>query len=294
MAHLSLMATERIADLRTLYGWKKERDGLFIKMMKQGPSIAVRQQIEELSRGQRKNPVWRELQKGVVMPYDVKGIVKGLLKLEVIDGQYNGVVGESGLVEDSLISYLILDRNLEMTPALQWEIDHEDEALSDYWSKTWAQRDVPAELVRPGIILSSRHTLVGASPHAIVYGKHETDPKAICAVILKCIHPLEATHPIKVEQAVCRKCKDGKLRLKKTHKWYFEAQATMGVLDVDHCDLVIYTSNGIIVKQVRRNTVFVQRLEDRVDHYIGGFLSGYLWYYYDSDSSESGSESDSD
>ena len=294
MAHLCLMAIERIANLRTLYGWKKEAYASVHTMMKQGPSTVVRQQIEELSRGQRRNPVWRELQKGVVMPYDVKSIVKGLHKLEVIDwhdNEENGMVDANGIVDDSFISDPILDRRLlEMTPILQWEVDHEEDALKDYWSKTWAQRDVSAELVRPGIILSSRHTLVGASPHAVVYAKHETDPKAICAVILKCIHPLEATHPMKVEQAVCRKCKDGKLRLKKTHKWYFEAQATMGVLDVDHCDLVIYTSNGIIVKQVRRNTVFVQRLEDRVDHYIAGFLSGYLWYYYDSYSSESGSD----
>ena len=273
MAHIPLTAVERLADLRIVYGWNKSSDEVAEHIMKEGRSSALRQQIEQVTRGQRGSTVWQDLQKGIVMPFDVQNILKGLENIEAHH--------ESNYIFDFVLDPITLRNLPEMTPVLRWEMDHEEEALSDYWGKKWAQRDMPAELVRPGMIFSRYDTFVGACPHAMVYANHETDPKLICAVILKCIHPSKATHPKEVEHAVCRESKDGKLRLRKNHEWYYEAQATMGVLDVDHCDLVIYTSNGISVKQVRRNIGLIQRLEDRIDRFIDNFLFPYLFTHHE-------------
>ena len=250
MAHQYLTAVERVKAHRSAC-----RSEIIFEVcddfIREGTSPSVRAAIEEATRGRMQNPVWNKMRKGVVMASDFQEL------------RFTGC--DADFMTDP-----ILERKTKRKPiaATKWEVAREKEALDKYLEKRVAKTrsSLPTELKRTGIIMSSSHPLIGASPQAIVYTKH--NPRPVCVVLVKSSHQDRNRHPKEVEQEVIESASNNKMRLQHDHPWYYEAQATMGVVGVRVCDVVMATNKGIRIKRVVAERSFFARLEHAVHQLV--------------------------
>ena len=260
--------------------------------MREGTSPSVWTAIEEATRGQKENPVWHTMQNGVVMAYDFKNVIEGTELLRSSD------------VSEGYVTDPIMERKVKFQSiaAKKWEVAVEKEALDKYWQKRLSKTrsNLPTELKRTGIIMSRSHPLVGASPHAIVYTKH--NPRPLCVVLVKRSYLDRNKHPKEVEQGEVDHAPNKRLCIGQGHRWFYEAQATMGVVGVRLCDVVMATNKGIRIKRVAADCSFYAILEDTVHKFAKEHIHANLvrqadYYHYDGPSSSdynSTSESESD
>ena len=243
MAHQYLTAVDRVKAHRSAC-----RSEIIFEVcddfIREGTSPSVRAAIEEATRGRMQNPVWNKMRKGVIMASDFREL------------RFPGLGAD-------FFTDPIMERKVKRKPiaSRKWEVANEKDALDKYWEKRVAKTrsSLPTELKRTGIIMSRSHPLIGASPQAIVFTKH--NPRPVCVVLVKCSHQDRNRHPKEVEQEVVEQAPSNRVCIPRHHPWFYEAQATMGVVGVRVCDVVMATNKGIRIKRVAADRTFYENLE---------------------------------
>ena len=220
MAHQYLTAAERVKAHTSGCRWLSITK-VCDEFVREGTSPSVWTAIEEATRGQKENPVWHTMQNGVVMAFDFKNVIEGMELLRSSD------------VSEGYVTNPIMERKVKFQSiaAKKWEVALEKEALDKYWQKRLSKTrsNLPTELKRTGIIMSRSHPLVGASPHAIVYTKH--NPRPLCVVLVKRSYLDRNKHPKEVEQGEVDHAPNKRLCIGQGHRWFCEAQARWAWLE---------------------------------------------------------------
>lgn len=191
---------------------------------------AVRPVVKELTVGQRNNPVWQQFRKMRVTASNF-----GLVLRSIGRNQYN----------QSLFTTLMGGYSLATASAasVQWGIDHEMTALSDYSQKTGN----PVQ--QAGLYLCEKGWL-GASPDGIVSESH--------IIEVKCPWSLRAGQSV-FEAAMYRKdfyltvddqCN---LHLKRNHTYYHQIQGTLHITGANICDLYVWTPTDSEIVRIEKD-----------------------------------------
>lgn len=108
----------------------------------------------------------------------------------------------------------------------------------------------PLKVFNSGLVISMDAPYLGASPDGKVIDPGCSDPIGLSEV--KCpetkylVNPLDACS----DRSFVMEEVAGKLKLKRTHKYYVQVQGLMGVTGAKWCDFVVYTNKTISIERI--------------------------------------------
>ena len=217
--------------------------------------------IEEMTRGQSKNPNWFKLRNGLVTASKFKEVLDDMKTMheQPFDTEYQ--MGEIG---DKLIDY----EGKEVKPpneAMKWGNKHEAVALQHYES-IMNTKCPGMNLRRPGLFIYDKHPMIGASPDGIVSYIDPQGRRSEWLVEVKCPYNARDDDPKVAAQK--RGMHGEALVMDDKHMWYPQVQAQMGILGMRRCDLVVYTKKGIAFSTVQFDKPFFDNMMDTIEEFI--------------------------
>lgn len=145
------------------------------------------------------------------------------------------------------------------TPAVLYGIDREATALCEYTKKT------SRKVEKVGLFIHPEHNFLGASPDGLV---EDGVIEIKCPFTAKDENPNEFTFNFLNV--------DGELR--PNHDYYFQIQGILEITNREWCDLIIYTSKGIRIVNIKRSRSFWSRMLQRLtEFYYFEFIPYHLF-----------------
>jgi len=144
-------------------------------------------------------------------------------------------------------------RSVPKSEAQRWGSDHEATAREVYAGLYSATHD--SHSVTPaGLTISKSQPYLAASPDGWV--SDSCCGKGVLEV--KC--PFSIRRDMPDTAAYLSRDADSCLQLDDMHPYYAQVQGQMNICDVEYCDFVVWTEQGIAVVRVKRNTEYWQNL----------------------------------
>ena len=265
MAHLHLTAKERVRSHRALMP-NASRGRAYENFMSRPLSAATIREIEEMTRGQRNNPVWDDLRKGVISASYLLDVVRHMRTYWHPDR----LDGRGFMYQDPMDC--VMNDPVFFPAAMDWARAHKEEALRKYWDERCHQLHDDFELRRPGMFMSKENPLLGASPTAAIFPKNIPNAKPGLLIQVMCPYKFRNDDPYDAAQMVLNVDQYGKVYVKRSNNKNFQLQALMGVVGVDSCDVVVYTKKGICVGHVQFDQQFFDDKMYHVDYFARNFL----------------------
>ncbi|CAC5410778.1 unnamed protein product [Mytilus coruscus] len=185
--------------------------------------------IEMATREQHKNPLWKHVRRGRLTASKFGNIVRRKADTE----------------PDNLIKYL-----LEYTPsftnaAISWGRDHEQIAIDSYLIRV-RESHPPLTATQNGVIINEHLPHLGATPDGLIYCPHCKPYHGVievkCPYALRDLHPLEAARQ---SNFFCEVDSLGRLRLKRSHSYYYQVQGQLAITKRTWCHFVVWTNKGM-------------------------------------------------
>ena len=266
MAYFHLCARERVRQHRKTFPKEVNKDDVYDHFLEHALPKETIDQMEKVTRGQNDSNAWHSLRRGLITATKFKRVSNGMKRLEK----------HPGVEPLNLLSQIVSGGNGSSysfaCDAIEWGLEQEAVALKKYWKDHWGKHEETHELRQPGLVMSEHNPLVGASPDGVIYTKG-ADPKPVLLVEVKCPHSNRNMDPeAAANVACCKEVSKGRFEVKRTHDWFYQVQAIMGVMGIPACDLVIYTKKGIHPKRIPFDPTFYAELIERVDDFVERFL----------------------
>ena len=158
-----------------------------------------------------------------------------------------------GAITTSKLKWLLCSSNssIQTSSAIVWGKLHEPSAFEQY------QAQLPSSMVlrKAGIYISDTGFLA-ASPDGIVSSVGEIDYGIIeikCPYTCRNMSVVEACS--KIKPFYCE-LENGQVKLKRNHQYYYQVQGTMGIVGVEWCDFVIWTTKGMTIERIQFDKIF--------------------------------------
>lgn len=164
----------------------------------------------------------------------------------------------------SKVKWLIYTSNcssIQSSSAIIWGRIHESTAFEMYESS------IPQSMVlhKSGIYIYEDNGFLAASPDGILL---MADSEVSCGIIeIKC--PYTARN-MTVQEA-CSNSKpfycetvDGAIKLKKNHQYYYQVQGAMGIVGVEWCDFIIWTTKDMTVERTYFDKTFWRKCLEKL------------------------------
>ena len=190
--------------------------------------------IEVATREQHKNPLWKQVRRGRLTASKFGNIVRRKVDTE----------------PDNLIKYL-----LDYTPsftnaAISWGKDHEQIAIDSYLIRV-RESHPPLTATKNGVIINENLPHLGATPDGLVYCPHCNPYHGVievkCPYALRDMHPLEAARQ---SNFCCELDNFGRLRLKRSHSYYYQVQGQLAITKRAWCHFVVWTNKGMEFERI--------------------------------------------
>lgn len=136
----------------------------------------------------------------------------------------------------------------ECVPSLCWGRDNEIMPESCIHLK-WQKKNEPVTTTRAGLVISQENGCLACSPDDWVNLTGVAEYK--CPYSARDLTPMEACEQIK--GFFCH-LKNGEIKLKKTHNYYYQVQGVMGITGRTWCDFVIWTPKGLNIERIQFNS----------------------------------------
>lgn len=196
--------------------------------------------IEEATRGQSGNPAWAELRKGLVTASDIKRVCTRQVS----------VMKKADTDCSKLVEHMLRQSAVCTTEALEWGRKKEKKARQLYFQvESKSHRHLKVE--ERGLKISSSKPFIGASADGLV----SCDCHQNRLIEIKCPHSLRTKSPKEAarERGCLQDPVTGVWSLKEDSPFYVQIQTQLFVYGLHHCDLVLYTFQGILaVCEVQR------------------------------------------
>ena len=138
----------------------------------------------------------------------------------------------------SLIQSILERKDLSKMPAVKWGIDHESEARDAYIT-AMQEKHQSFEFQMAGLYINPLSPHLGASPDGLV-------SCSCCSgsgvLEIKCPFSVKDSAPT---SALYVELKEGATLLSRKHKYYYQIQGQLAVLERDYCDFVCWTPQAI-------------------------------------------------
>lgn len=138
------------------------------------------------------------------------------------------------------------------TVATKWGCDHEKTAQEHYQNEMSLCHD-GVVVSDTGLIINPEYPYLGASPDAVVH----CDCCGDGCVEIKCPYcSKDKMLSENVENVSCLEIIDNKLRLKKSHAYYYQVQCQIFVCEKEYCDFVMWTNKDYHCERIEPDTEF--------------------------------------
>lgn len=115
-----------------------------------------------------------------------------------------------------------------------------------------------------GLWIMKNHPYIGATPDGLI-GREST-------VEIKCPYTAE-DYQINEYTCTCSyKNENNELSLRKDHPFFFQVQGQLMVTDRSHCFFIVYTFVDIVVFNIFRNDLFIDKMFKKLEQFIVNFL----------------------
>ena len=137
------------------------------------------------------------------------------------------------------------------TAAIQYGRDHESSAFSEY-----KQQHQNYIVQKTGLWLNPKHPTLGCSPDGTFT---DTLLNVSGLVEIKCPHVLKNCDPCNFSDHLTpAQCKnfccvvnnEGKLKLKRNHKYYYQVQMQLALCELDIADFIVWSPKGMSVERI--------------------------------------------
>ena len=149
------------------------------------------------------------------------------------------------------------------TAAMKYGRKHEEDAFKLYLPPGGEKKS------KTGFWINQQYVGLGCSPDGIL--RNNVDD-IVGVIEIKCPHVLENTSPFNIENLkpnqkknLCYTVEKGECRLKKTHKYMYQVQMQMAICDVNFCDFVIWSPQGIAIERISRDRKFWDSLYPKLE-----------------------------
>ncbi|KAK7093524.1 hypothetical protein V1264_007259 [Littorina saxatilis] len=213
------------------------------------------QRIEKATRGQNNNPLWYVMRQGRVTASDMKRVCS----------RHTTLCGKPDTDCTKLVDHILGKRTDFDTPALAWGRKKEKKAREHY-CRVEKKKHKNVTLSERGLQISSRKPFLGCSVDGLVScsctGHSEKLIEIKCPYALRELSPKDAARQRGCELNV----DNGSWSLNERSQYFHQIQTQLFVYGLSECDLVIYTTKGIIIVPVQYSekfaVEFVRKAED--------------------------------
>lgn len=201
--------------------------------------------IEENTRGQSENPLWKEVRQP-----------------RLTSSRFGEVYSVRGESSSQALAARIM-KGVRQTPAMKRGIDLEPEVLQQY-------SDLCNVSVAPsGFVVNPDAPYLGASPDAKVYDPTENPPFGLAEVKCPTANSIaEASHV---------KFISGQAKLKRNHKYFWQVQGQLAITGLRWCDFITSTQSDLTVERIWFDESLISAMKDKLDiFYFGTYMETYL------------------
>lgn len=209
--------------------------------------------IEEVTRGQRDNPLWSLYRKGRLTASTIGLVIKA--------------IASKRRPCKSLMKTLLGAYNLEGVKAVQWGITHESTAISTYEEAT-------GQTVSPSGLWLHSSGILGGSPDGIVNSTTIIEVKCPFSAKTTSLYDMVDTPKGYFLQRTSRDSAELDLNLQNDQgrKYFHQVQCNLFLTGRTVCDFIVWTPSTMIIFPVVRNPTWTENVGALVTFYQTHFL----------------------
>ena len=160
----------------------------------------------------------------------------------------------------NLVKNLLYHSSSTHVSSLRWGRENEDNARKAY-TEEMMKRGTPVIIKKTGLIISNEKQHLACSPDDIVEDNSVDDRHGTaeykCPYSARELLPIEACAQVK--SFFCE-TKDGKLKLKLNHNYYFQIQGVLSITERKWCDFIVWTTQGISIERIDFDPSFWEKI----------------------------------
>ncbi len=218
--------------------------------------------IAEETVGQDKNEKWYQVRRGKLLTSNFLDASNMIYRIEKTKADQQFAFQQLSKIDlPRRRQGLAHSYNPTITPALQWGLDHESDALREYEKQT-------CRVVKPtGIWLFPSGNLAG-SPDGLIYD-YPFDEKPCGMIEAKC--PFSMRHLRHIRENEWPKYLpyiDSHLKLKTSHNYYHTVMGNLEATQLPWCDFVIWIPSGMLTIRISAKDEMKARVQDLDNYYL--------------------------
>jgi len=216
--------------------------------------------IEQATVGQHCSSTWHELRKQLVTASNFKRVIS---RTETIlaNPEESCTVLLNDLVSRS--------KNIENIPAVAWGQKKENVARMMY-TRVERRNHIGFAVRMTGLFASSENPFIACSPDGIVSCRCRTVHEDRL-IEIKCPYSKRFDSPKDAAVHCGARNDNGVWTMDKTHKYYAQIQGQCGIVGMNWCDLVIFTTKGIHVITVPFDSEYYEYMKHVLRHFVTHF-----------------------
>ena len=161
----------------------------------------------------------------------------------------------------NLVKAMLYSNSKIDAPSLRWGRDHEEVARKQYMNEKNS-----FVLSKSGLVIDEQHGWLACTPDNLVTDARNTNnPHGL--VEYKCPYSARTTT---IQEEALKKdffanIINGKVTLKKSHKYYYQVQSQMAICRRAWCDFVIWTPKGITIETINFDPIFWKEIFPKLE-----------------------------
>ena len=219
--------------------------------------------LEESTKGQSSNPLWKQYKWGIISASNIHGVCTKVSKLT-----------KTGKCEsmDTLKSQMTKGNDdISGLAAIKYGRDTEPEAKSAY-KKLLRDQHRNFSVTVSGLFVLPDKIYIGASPDGLV----NCDCCGNGLLEVKCPLSVTGTKPEEGKLPYLKKETDGTVKLSRNHTYYSQMMAQMGVTQRKWCDFFVYSRHGYHLERIIFDEKKWKEMVQSVDYFMYNILAPHL------------------
>lgn len=127
-------------------------------------------------------------------------------------------------------------------------------------------------VIETGMWVNPQFPQIACSPDGLVYDPTMPVASQYGLIEIKCPKVIENTSPLEAKDSLtkeqwhsfCLADSEGKLMLKRSHKYYYQVQCQLGVCELLWCYFVVWSKEGIFIEKIYADPVFWQSTKKKL------------------------------
>ena len=135
-------------------------------------------------------------------------------------------------------------------------------------------------VITHGLQVSRKNPFFACSPDGVVSCKFENHKSPPCnkwLIEIKCPSSCKEKPPQEAAVETCGvECLNKVWTLKQDHKYYFQVQMQMGIMELVHCDFIVHTKKGNFKVEVPFNEQSFNKMSNSLNQFVKMYLFPHL------------------